>query len=283
MKLGEFNIDIVSTGLFALDGGAVFGVVPKNIWSKAYHQSDDKNRVPLSARILLIRWADRILLIDTGNGTKYNEKEIIIYNFDIENSDINYALNPYNIKPEDVTDVILTHLHFDHAGAATIIKNKQIIPSFPNAKYYIQKDNLLWANNPTEKDRASYLKENFECIDYNNMFVKLDGDGEIFPGISVIQMFGHTKAMQLVKIQHDKQVLLHAADLLPTSAHIPTPYIMAYDNFPMTTLEEKKKILGQAYEENWTIFYEHDAFKQATNIISTDKGFIANEEIIINS
>lgn len=281
MKLGKFTIDMLDTGLFALDGGAMFGVVPKVLWTKAYNKGDERNRIPLAARPMLIQWDDKKLLIDTGNGNKYSDKIANIYNIDREKSSLQNALKPFGIKPDEITDVILTHLHFDHAGGSTIIGNNEVIPTFPNAKYYIQKQHYDWALNPTVKDKASFLKENFVPLKDNDVLEFTDGEEEIYTGLSVIPLDGHTKSMQAVKITGDEQVFFYAADLCPTSAHVPIPYVMGYDNFPLTSIEEKQKILRQAYEESWIVAYEHDAFKQATVIDANAKGFYAGAEVVI--
>ena len=282
MKFGKFNIESVDTGIFGLDGGPMFGVVPKVLWSKAYHPGDELNRIPLAARPLLVSWDNKKVLIDTGNGDKMNDRLTKIYNIDKQKSSITYALSKFDIKPDDITDVVLTHLHFDHCGGAVSRIDDKLIPTFPNAKYYIQKDHLNWANNATEKDRASFLRENYISLLSDGNVEMLDGEGELFPGIETILAHGHTKAMQMIKIKQDNQSLLYCADLCPTSAHVPVPYVMGYDNFPLTCLEEKKKFMAQAYEEGWIIVYEHDAFKQASVINSGEKGFFAGEEIIIS-
>ena len=281
MKLGKFSIDMLDTGVFALDGGAMFGVIPKALWSKAYNPGDEKNRIPLAARPMLIQWDDRKLLIDTGNGDKFNDKFARIYGIDRNKSSIYHVLEQNGIKPEMITDVILTHLHFDHAGGATVIKNGKAVPSFPNAKYYIQKEQFKWAENPTEKDRASFQKDNFIPLLSDGLMEFTDGEGEIYPGISVIPMDGHTRAMQVVKIAGDDQVLLYAADLCPTAAHVPVPYVMGYDNFPLTGMAEKRRIFSQAYDEGWIVAYEHDAFKQASVIDANEKGFYAGQTVNI--
>lgn len=282
MQLTNISIDLLDTGIFSLDGGAMFGVVPKVMWAKAYHPGDELNRIPLSARPVLIRTNDKNILIDTGNGTKVNEKMRKIYSIDYEKSDIEKALHRLNLKAEDIHYVIFTHLHFDHCGGATKIIDNKIVPTFPNAKHIVQKDQLMWALNPTEKDRASFLKENFEPLLNEGLIETLDGSGELLPNIEVIPVFGHTKAMQLIKIKDENQTLLYCADICPTSAHINIPFVMGYDNHPLITIEEKKKILPQAYEENWILIFEHDAFKQAGKIKSTEKGFELSEEIIIS-
>jgi glyoxylase-like metal-dependent hydrolase (beta-lactamase superfamily II) len=272
MILGKFTIDAVETGFFALDGGAMFGIVPKPLWSKTYHPGDEMNRIPLAARLLLIRWEDHILLVDVGNGTKMDEKFCNIYGIDREKSSVDYALRPFGLKAEDVTDVILTHLHFDHAGGATIKKNGKVTPAFPNARYYLQKDQLKLAESPSLKDAASFIPDNYIPLTTDGLVETVDGEGEIYPGIMVKALFGHTKAMQVVIIEDEGQSLLYCADLIPTSAHIHIPFIMAYDNDPLITIDEKKSILPRAFEENWILVFEHDAFRQAAKIGLNHKG-----------
>lgn len=281
MKLKNYLIDTVDTGIFFLDGGAMFGVVPKVMWSKAYNQGDEKNRIPLAARPLLIRGEGKNILVDTGNGINYSEKILSIYGIDREKSNIANSLKPFDLKPEDISDVILTHLHFDHCGASTIIRNGEFEPAFVNAKYYIQKEHLKWAKNPNMKDSASFIPENFIPIDSDGLFEQLDGEGEVFPGISVIPVNGHTPSMQMVKISDGSDTILYCADLAPTSAHLRYTFGLAYDNLPLTTIEEKIKYLPQAYEEKWTIVFEHDAFIQAGKLKSGDKGFELDEAIKI--
>ncbi len=282
LRVGRFCIDVVETGRFGLDGGAMFGVVPKPLWERAYHPADAANRIPMAARALLIRWDSRIVLVDTGNGTKMSEKDRQIYALDTSVFSLTGSLQQLGVRPEEVTDVILTHLHFDHAGGGTRLDERgELVPSFPNARYYVQRDQLLWARRPTEKDRASFRAEDFEPLAAAGLLEALDGEGELFPGVRLLVVHGHTRAMQLVLISDAGQSLLYCADLCPTAAHVPYPYIMAYDNFPLTTLEEKKRILPQAYEEGWVLCFEHDAFVQAARLQSTPKGFAAGEPIQI--
>jgi glyoxylase-like metal-dependent hydrolase (beta-lactamase superfamily II) len=281
MTIGKYQIDSVDAGRFALDGGAMFGVVPKALWSKAYHSGDEMNRIPLAARPLLLRSNKKTILIDTGNGTKLNEKLRQIYSIDNEKSSIELALSRLNVKPDDVTDVILTHLHFDHTGGSTKYENGKVVPTFPKAKYYVQREQFIWAKSPTEKDRASFFIENFIPLESEGNLELIDGDGELFESVRLLTFNGHTKAMQLIKISDVNNTLLYCADLCPTSAHINLAYIMGYDNFPLTTLEEKKKIIPQACEEGWIVAFEHDAFIQAGKIIKTDKGFAIGDKITI--
>ncbi len=281
MKFGDFEIDVVETGIFALDGGPMFGVVPKAIWSKIYNEGDKFNRIPLAARLLLIRYNEKIILVDTGNGNKLSEKIAERFSIDLHSSNLETALKPFKITTDMVTDVILTHLHFDHSGGATKIVNGEIIPTFENAKYYVQKNQYNWATNPTEKDRASFMQENFVPLKDNGVLELLDEDGEVFPNIEVIRTNGHTKDMQMVKVKNEQDEIIFVADFCPTSAHIPIPYVMGYDNEPLTGIQERKKFLPEFYEKGTILIYEHDAFKQASKIKMTEKGYFADEEFII--
>ncbi len=280
-KLGDFTVHSIDTCIFALDGGAMFGVVPKNLWSKKYHSGDEQNRIPLAARPLLVEYNDKKILIDAGNGTKYSEKIAKIYNINLDESNIESALINKGFNPDDITDVILTHLHFDHAGGSTKIENNGAVPVFKNAKYYVQKEHYEWAMNPTEKDRASFMNDNYVPLKENGLLELIDGPGELFPGIELINTYGHTKALQMVKLKSENQSLLYLADLCPTNAHLHYSFSMGYDNFPLTTLEERKKYLPLAYEENTILFFEHDAFIKAGKLKATDKGFEIGEVIEI--
>ncbi|MBK9246862.1 MAG: MBL fold metallo-hydrolase [Ignavibacteria bacterium] len=277
MKIGEYTIECINTGAFGLDGGAMFGVVPKNLWSKAYNPGDEQNRIPMAARCLLLSSKDKKILVDTGCGTKLSEKLQKIYKLDNSEQTLLNSLKNKGVQADDITDVILTHLHFDHAGGATHLENGQAVPSFPNAKYYVQKDHLAWARNPTEKDRASFFMENWEPIVSSGMMEILDGNGEIYKGISVEQFNGHTKSLQMVKISDGSSTLIFPADLFPTSAHIPVPFIMGYDNYPLTAMNEKRTLLPKIVAENWVICYEHDAFIAASHVIETEKGYKIGE------
>lgn len=265
MDFGNLQIDLVETGYFALDGGAMFGVVPKTLWSKAYSAGDEMNRIPLAARNVLLQFGSKKVLIDNGNGTKYSASKAEIYNLDLINSDANINLAPFGIKREEITDVLLTHLHFDHAGGSTFLNGDSVELTFPNARYYVQKEHYEHALNPYDKDAASFLKNDFVPLVENGKLEMVEGDVEIFPGIKVHRCYGHTVAMQLVEIITGSKTFLFTADLIPTAAHIPFPYIMGYDNQPLVTLEEKKKWLPLIAENEWAIIFEHDkSIKSAT-------------------
>lgn len=279
MKIGQYSVHSISTGEFGLDGGAMFGVVPKNLWSKAYHPGDEQNRIPMAARCLVLLSDEKKIVIDTGCGTKLSEKLKKIYNLNTTEHTLMSSLSSLGISASDITDVILTHLHFDHAGGATHLENGSAVPSFPNATYYIQKAHLEWARNPTEKDRASFFKENWEPIISAGMMEVIDGNGVISPGISVETFDGHTKALQMVKISDAETTLIFPADVFPTSAHIPVPFVMGYDNYPLTAMDEKRRLLPVIAEEKWIVCFEHDAFVPAARIIATEKGFSIGEKI----
>ncbi|APF16842.1 MBL fold metallo-hydrolase [Caldithrix abyssi] len=280
MKIGPYEIFTVNSGIFSLDGGAMFGVVPKVLWNKT-NPADELNRIQLALRTLVIKGDGRIILIDAGVGNKMNEKLRKIYNIDSQQNDLERGLAEKGIAPEQVTDVIITHLHFDHVGGATRLDNGLLKPTFPNARYYVQGEQWYWANNPSEKDRASYMPENFKPIEEAGLLVELNGPGEVLPGIETLVMYGHTHGMQLPKISDGKSTLLYCADLIPTASHIPLPYIMAYDNNPLITLEEKKRLLPQAVREKWILVFEHDPFRPAGTVIETEKGFKLGEEIFL--
>ncbi len=271
----------LETGVFGLDGGSMFGVVPKALWAKTYTEPDEENRIPLSARVLYIEFDNRKILVDTGNGTKYNEKLQKIYKIDIDKSDISNVLTKINLKPDEITDVILTHLHFDHCGGSTIRIEGNIVPSFPNAKYFVQKEQWDWAMTPTEKDAGSFIKDDFVPLFENGKVTFLEGKTTFADFIEIIPMFGHTPAMQTVKVNLGSQIYYFAADLIPTSAHLNLPYILAFDNFPLTTLKEKKEILSQAIEEDWVIIFEHDAFLPAGRIGFKDGKYYVREKVVL--
>lgn len=282
LSAGNYTVDLVETCRFALDGGAMFGVVPKNLWERAYPHVDDQNRIAMAARALLIRGGGRTIVVDAGCGTKMPEKLAKIYALDHTVYTLADGLAEHGVSADDVTDFIYTHLHFDHAGGSTRIDDQgKIIPTFPNARHYVQKEQLAWGRNPTDKDRASFMPENWEPVAERGLLEEIDGPGELFPGIELRPFHGHTRGMQVVIVHgnegDDHGGLAYMADLTPTSAHISYPYIMAYDNFPLTTLEEKKAFLPEAWERNWILLFEHDAFTGGVKLTEDKKGFKGTE------
>jgi glyoxylase-like metal-dependent hydrolase (beta-lactamase superfamily II) len=280
MNIGNYTLTSIETGRFALDGGAMFGVVPWVFWSKT-NPPDERQRITLAARCLLIRGEGKTILVDTGNGNKWNDKLKDIYRLDHSKFALEDSLSAAGVKPEEVTDVILTHLHFDHCGGSTKIVDNKLVPTFPNATHYVQKAHWELSQNPTDRDRASFMKDDFQLLHEKGMLKFTDGEQEIFPGISVVVCNGHTTAQQLPKISDGKNTLLFLCDLVPTTSHIPFPYIMGYDLRPLVTLEEKKRILTQAEREGWVLFFEHDPETVAVKLQKTEKGFGMKEKLVV--
>jgi len=271
MQIGKYKLSVVNTGYFRLDGGAMFGIIPKNLWGKT-NPPDDQNRIKLATRNLLLEKGEKKILVDTGMGYKWDEKAKKIYDIDPQKNSIEISLNEFNLKPEDITDVILTHLHFDHTGGSTKSENGKIVPAFPKAKYFVQKKNFEWAMNPSDRDKGSYIKDNFEPL-YEEGMLNLLSDEKFDDEIDFIVVNGHTFGQQLLKISDSKNTILYCGDLFPTTSHIPLPYVMGYDLQPLITITEKKKILPAAVDENWKLFFEHDPETVLATVVNTDKGF----------
>jgi glyoxylase-like metal-dependent hydrolase (beta-lactamase superfamily II) len=275
MKIGKYELKIITSDYFGLDGGAMFGVVPKPLWQRT-NPSDDSNRIKLSATHLILDSGSRKIIIDTGMGNKMDEKFRKIYDVD-ESHSMDGGLGKIGLNRNDITDVFLTHLHFDHTGGSTMIENGKVVPSFPNAKYYVQKKQYNWAVNPSDKDRASYITDNYVPLFEEGVLNFTDGDERFDDEIQFIETTGHTFGQQMVKISDSSNTILFCADLIPTVSHIPLPYIMGYDLQPMETLKEKTNLLPQAAEENWKLFFGHDPEIAFCTINQTDKGVRAAE------
>ncbi len=274
MKIGKYQLETIQSGYIGLDGGAMFGIIPKPLWEKT-NPADDVNRVTLATRNLLLISDSRKILIDTGMGSKWDEKSRNIYRID-ENFSLEKSLAQKNISVSDITDVILTHLHFDHSGGSTKIENNKLVPAFPNARYYVQKRNFEWAMNPSDRDRGSYIKENFEPLAKEGV-LNLLTNNEFDDFISFEIIHGHTFGQQMVKISDSISTLLYCADLLPFVSHIRLPYIMAYDLQPLVTLSEKKKYLKQALDESWILYFGHDPEYAAVTLKQSDKGLTTDK------
>lgn len=257
MKLGRFEIYPITDGVLHLDGGAMFGVVPKTIWEK-HHPPDGKNRIRLELGALLIKAQGYHILVDTGIGNKCSAKFCDIYGIE-RRPTIESSLQKYNVSSDDIGLVINTHFHFDHAGGNTRKDaSGHIYPTFSKASYFIQKGEWEAAMSPNERTKGSYLLENYEVLPDKASLTLLEGDAEILPGISVMRTPGHTAHHQAIFIESEGQKAIFLGDLIPTAAHIPLPYIMGYDLFPLTTLETKRTLLEQAYEEHWLLIFQHD-------------------------
>ncbi|MBI4238848.1 MAG: MBL fold metallo-hydrolase [Deltaproteobacteria bacterium] len=277
MQIGPYQIQTIEAGVFALDGGAMFGIVPRPLWEKKI-TPDARHRIEMRTRCLLVRGAvagrQKVILIDTGMGTKWDAKGIDIYRVETAQFDLLRGLQDTGVAPEQVTDVILTHLHFDHAGGATRrAANGGIVPTFPRATYYVQQSHLDWSGRPTEKDRGSFMPPDFEPLLAAKQLVALDGPTELFPGIALRLSQGHTTGLQHPLISDGQTTLFYCADLIPTSLHVPVPWVMAYDIRPLVTIAEKQTILAEAVANGWILVFEHCPLIGTGTIIKTEKGY----------
>jgi glyoxylase-like metal-dependent hydrolase (beta-lactamase superfamily II) len=279
MHFGDIEVRYLDGGAFGLDGGAMFGVVPKVLWEKK-SPPDEKNRIRMRANSLLVRAHGNTILIETGNGTKWHAKQRGIYA--IQDGDpLMDSLRRAGVAPEDIDVVINTHLHFDHAGGNTCIVHNEPVPAFPRARYIVQRAELEHANNPTERDRASYFPENFAPIARQNRWDLLDGDSELIPGISVALLPGHNASIQAVSIRGTGRSLAFVADLLPTRHHISLPWIMAYDLYPLQTLETKRQWVSRIVAEGTVVVFGHDPDTAAATLHERD-GKIEIEPVDLN-
>jgi glyoxylase-like metal-dependent hydrolase (beta-lactamase superfamily II) len=254
MKLGNFELQAISDGMFALDGGQMFGVVPKPLWERKA-PADHRNRIRLSLTCLLIRSGQQNILVETGIGDKFNAKFADIY--DVRHPPTLLAgLDNVGLKPEDIHIVINTHLHFDHCGWNTRRLDGKTVSTFPRARYFIQRGEWERALNPTERERASYIEEFFCAADRQTEF--LDGDAEVAPGIRLEVVPGHTRHLQCVGIQSEGEFAYFISDTVPTVAHLAYPWIMSFDLYPMETLASKKRLLPELAHEQAIVIFPHD-------------------------
>lgn len=255
MKLGAFELDILSDGVFALDGGQMFGVVPKVLWEKRM-APDSRNRIRLGLTCVLVRTGKHTVIIETGIGNKYDSKFAEIY--DIQHAQtLPEELKSRGVELEDVDIVINSHLHFDHCGWNTRRDGDKVVPTFPRARYFVQRGEWEHALKPTERDRASYVEEFFQPAEGQTELLK--GDAEIIPGISVEVMPGHTRHMQCVHLESQGVRACFISDLVPTHAHLPYPWIMSFDLYPLETLESRHKLLPRLIEQGTLVIFPHDA------------------------
>jgi glyoxylase-like metal-dependent hydrolase (beta-lactamase superfamily II) len=254
------SVDLVTEAMFGLDGGAMFGIIPKPLWNRT-NPGDDNNRIDLACRCMLLRYEDDVnVLVDVGIGTKWSDKERGIYKINQQDAAMETALGSFDLTPEDIDHVVLTHLHFDHAGGVSRYdEGDNIVATFPNARHWVQKKNWGWANSPSARDAGSYRSVDFEFFEEDGSLELIDGPGEILPGVEVFPMNGHTFGMQIVKVTDTAgDVWVHLADLIPTTSHLRDPYVMGYDLQPLVTVEEKREILYEAARNDWWLVFEHD-------------------------
>ena len=267
MRLGELEFHIFSTGRVLLDGGAMFGVIPRPMWEKKM-APDARNRITLSMNSLLIRAGGKRILVETGAGDKVNAKFRDIYGLD--GPHLWERLRDYGVRAEDIDIVVDTHLHFDHCGGNTRIEKDKVVPSFPNARYVTQRGEFEHAMHPNERDHASYIEENYAPIEAAGLFDLREGDSVLAPGVELICVPGHTANMMCVKLTGGGKTAFLFADLVPTVAHLPLAWIMGYDLYPMTTLENKKRWIPAAVQEGWIALFAHDATVAAAYLRERD-------------
>ncbi len=279
MHLGEIEVRFLHSGNFYLDGGSMFGVVPKTLWEKKA-PPDERNRIRLATNSLLVRAPGKTIVVETGNGAKWDAKLRNIYGI-AEGDGLQAALGKTGVKPEEVDLVINTHLHFDHAGGNTRPVQARDVPAFPRAKYLVQRAELQHAMHPTERDRASYFPDRFVPITEAGQWQLVEGDVEILPGISVVRIPGHNENIQAVKISGGGKTLLFVADLIPTRHHLPLPWIMAFDLYPMQTLETKRRRIAEIIQGGWIVVFGHDPELPAATLHESD-GKIEFEPVDLN-
>jgi glyoxylase-like metal-dependent hydrolase (beta-lactamase superfamily II) len=266
------NLYVINTGNLKLDGGAMFGVVPKVMWSKLY-PCDENNLCNWSMRCLLIADGDRKVLIDCGIGDKQTGKFFSNYYLNGDDT-LEKSLAAHGFTPDDITDVILTHLHFDHAGGAVKwnADRTDYEVTFKNATYHTSRQQWDWATSPNNREKASFLKENILPIREKGRLNLFDGDGELFPGISYRIFNGHTDGQVIPFISYNGKTVVYMADLLPSVAHIPLPYVMSYDTRPLITLAEKEVFMAEAAQQGYILFFEHDIRYECCTVEATEKG-----------
>ncbi len=278
MKLGAFEIYPVTDGRFRLDGGAMFGVVPKALWQKCC-PADELNRIPLNLTCLLIRAHGKNILVDTGLGDKEDAKFLSM--FAVERTPtLHDSLKQQGLSRDDIHLVVNTHLHFDHAGGNTVTNgNGTLRSAFPKATYYVQQGEYEDAIAANERTRASYRRDNFTPVAQLNQWEFLQGDTELLPGVSTVVTAGHTRFHQSVKVESEGRVAFFLGDLIPTVSHLPLPYIMGYDLYPIQTLDTKRWVLDRAFEEDWLLVFEHDPLIQAGHVRKDAEGRYFLQEV----
>lgn len=262
----------IETGFFKLDGGAMFGVVPKSLWQRT-NPADDSNLCTWAMRCLLIEDEGRLILVDNGIGDKQDDKFLSHYHLHGDDT-LTSSLAKHGFTSDDITDVFLTHLHFDHCGGSIIREGDKLVSAFKNATYWSNEQHWNWAVYPNEREKASFLKENILPIQESGKlkFIEVTDGVQFTKNIVVRFAYGHTDAMMLPQIYYKDKVILYMADLLPSIGHLPIPYVMAYDMFPLKTMSERKAIFGEAVEKDFILFLEHDPVNECCTLQMTEKG-----------
>ncbi|MBC8425303.1 MBL fold metallo-hydrolase [bacterium] len=274
MQLGDWTFRAFTDGDFRLDGGAMFGVVPRVMWAK-HHEPDELNRIAMTLRCLLVEHGDRRILVDTGIGDRWEEKHKGIFAMQRGQGHLVGEMAAAGVSADAVTDVVLTHLHFDHCGGTIREVDGKLEPLFPNARHWLQEQHWRWAHQPTERDRASFRPDDFHPLEDAGLLELVDGPSEIIPGVRVMPVNGHTSGQQLVEFNTGQGVVVYCADLIPLASQVRVPWIMGYDLNPLLTLDEKRNFLSRAVEENYLLFFEHDVDIECCRVIFEDGKFKA--------
>jgi glyoxylase-like metal-dependent hydrolase (beta-lactamase superfamily II) len=283
VRVGRYEISGVVDAYFALDGGAMFGVVPRPLWEKRI-APDARNRIRLAARSLVAvdRDAGRVIVVDDGMGDKWDVKRADIYALDRSGGGLDAGLARLGLSREDVTDVLLTHLQLHHAGGTTRRGQEgRLVLSFPRATHHLQRRNWQHAHAPSEKDAGSFLAEDFELLQHSNQLHLVEGEAQLFPDVELIVSEGHTAGQQLPRFRGDGTHVTYCGDVIPTHAHLRPSWVMGYDLFPVTTIEEKKVLLAEALEEDGILFFEHDAAMAACRLREEDGEPVFREAVEI--
>ena len=254
--VGDASVTVLHDGTIALDGGAMFGVVPRVVWEKR-DPPDERNRVTLGLNVALIESGGKRVLVDTGMGERWSEKEIRMYRIDRSTTLVG-GLRARGLGPEDIDVVVNTHLHFDHAGGNTRAEGRRVVPAFPRPRYVVQRGEWDDATHPHERSRASYRADDFLPVAEAGQLDLIDGEAEVAPGVRAVRVGGHTTHHQMVVVESGGETLVVPTDLLPTASHLPLPFVMGYDLFPVETLEAKRKLLDAAVAGGWRILFYHD-------------------------
>ena len=257
MEFGDFELFVVSDGTFRLDGGAMFGTIPKVLWERA-HPADDRNRILMGLNCLLIRTPTENILVDTGLGNAYDEKFAFLYGVDKSETDLLRSLAAAGVQATDINKVILSHLHFDHAGGNCFQEEAgEFIPTFPNAVYYINEGELAYAKEPDPRSSPSYLPYTWEPLEKRGQVAPISGEVEVAPGVTILSAPGHTPNHQIVTVKSGGLTACFLADLVPTPSHLKTHYVMGFDLDALTAMKNKERVLKQAQAENWLLVFEH--------------------------
>jgi glyoxylase-like metal-dependent hydrolase (beta-lactamase superfamily II) len=269
--VGDVRVTVLHDGTIALDGGAMFGVVPRVVWEKR-DPPDERNRVTLGLNVALVESGGKRVLVDTGMGDRWSEKEVRMYGIDRSTTLIG-GLRARGLAPEDIDVVVNTHLHFDHAGGNTRREGDRVVPTFPRARYVVQRGEWEDARHPHERSRASYREDDFVPVAEAAQLDLIDGEAEVAPGVRAVPVGGHTTHHQMVVVESGGETLAVPTDLLPTASHLPLPFVMGYDLFPVATLEAKRRLLDAAAEGRWRILFYHDARRPVGRVRREGDGY----------